>query len=86
MLTFVQYDRPLTQDPVEMGVQGFLYLFREAEGGVRLHGLRRVLAFICSKTGRAMPGAPAIRAAAGIVTQVELDEDAIRGWFNGNCR
>ena len=83
--TFLQFDRPLTNDPIEMACEAWLYMFRDADHSTRLHALRRVVAYICFQSGRPMPSAGAIRAASGLLATPALDNEAVRAWFKDNC-
>ena len=83
---FLRYDRPLTDDPIEMACSAFLYLFAGDDYDTRLHALKRVVAFICGKTGRGMLDAHSIQRAAALLKPATLDEAAIRAWFTNDCR
>lgn len=83
---FLAFDHPDTQDPVEMGYEAFVYLFDEEDDlAVRLHGLRRIVAFICGQNGHPMPSADAIREIARLLERPATDDGAIRAWFDRNC-
>ena len=85
-IDFIQFDHPDTQNAVEMGCAAFLYLFREEEEyRTRLHGLSRVAAYVCGQTKGPMPTAEAIREAGAILEAQELDEAALRAWFDRTC-
>jgi hypothetical protein len=83
---FLQYDRPLTDDPVEMGCTAFLYLFGRASLNTRLHGARRVIAFVCGENGRDIPAPDTIPGFLAIIQLQELDRGQVYDWLDGNCR
>lgn len=83
---FIRYDRPDTDDPVEMARKALFEMFAEADRHIRLHALRRLLAFICSESGCAMPDAAALERVVKLLKANPWDQAAIGAWFDAHCR